>query len=150
MNIHTLCEVRNGNSCNRAVADDFCLAPCHPLCMSQYLYGTAAVQGTLNASFGQNNQRINNVIWLLLGQRLSISRMYSFFLFLWRHSQTCAQVDSLLSSRSHTIRQIYPVGPLWMSDQLVAKTATNTTHYKHNRWKFMPSAGFEPAIPAIQ
>jgi hypothetical protein len=40
----------------------------------------------------------------------------------------------------------YPVGPLWTSDQLVAKAATNTTH---NRRTFMHSAGFEPAIAAI-
>ena len=33
-----------------------------------------------------------------------------------------------------------------MSDQLVAEAATYTTHNKRK----MPSAGFEPAIPAIQ
>ena len=36
------------------------------------------------------------------------------------------------------------------SDQLVAEDATYTTHNKHKRRTFMPSAGFEPAIPALE
>jgi hypothetical protein len=43
-----------------------------------------------------------------------------------------------------------PVQPLWTSDQLVAETATYTTHNKHKKRASMPSARFEPAIPAIQ
>jgi hypothetical protein len=42
-------------------------------------------------------------------------------------------------SRSHTIRHIYPVGLLRTSDELVTGDE-----------KPMPSAGFEPAIPAIE
>ena len=34
-----------------------------------------------------------------------------------------------------------------MSDQLIAQAATYTTH---NKLTFMPAAGFEPAIPAIE
>jgi hypothetical protein len=37
-----------------------------------------------------------------------------------------------------------------MSDQLVARAATYTTHNKSKRRTFMPSAGFEPAIPAFK
>ena len=37
-----------------------------------------------------------------------------------------------------------------MSDQLVAEAAIYTTHYKHKRRTSMPSAGFEPATPAIE
>jgi hypothetical protein len=37
-----------------------------------------------------------------------------------------------------------------MSDQLVAEAATYTTHNKHKRRTYMPSEGFEPAIPAIE
>jgi hypothetical protein len=37
-----------------------------------------------------------------------------------------------------------------MSDQFVAEAATYTTHNKHKRRTYMPSAGFEPAIPAIK
>jgi hypothetical protein len=35
-----------------------------------------------------------------------------------------------------------------MSDQLVAEAATYTTHNKHKRRTFVPSVGFEHAIPA--
>jgi hypothetical protein len=51
-------------------------------------------------------------------------------------------------SRSHAIIHAHPVG-LWVSDQLVAAAATYTTHNKYRRRTSMPSAGFEPAIPAI-
>jgi hypothetical protein len=37
-----------------------------------------------------------------------------------------------------------------MSAQLVAETATYTTHNKHTRRTSIPSAGFEPAIPLIK
>lgn len=37
-----------------------------------------------------------------------------------------------------------------MSDQPVALAATSATHKKHKRRTSMPSAGFEPAIPAIE
>ena len=36
-----------------------------------------------------------------------------------------------------------------MSDQLVAEAAAYTTHNKHKRRTFIPSVGFEPAIPAV-
>jgi hypothetical protein len=35
-----------------------------------------------------------------------------------------------------------------MRDHLVAEDATYTTHNKYNRRTSMPSAGFEPKIPA--
>ena len=53
-------------------------------------------------------------------------------------------------SRSHTIKQGHPVVLLWTSDHLISKAATCTTQNKHNRRTSMPSAGFEPAIPAIK
>jgi len=37
-----------------------------------------------------------------------------------------------------------------MSDQLDAETATYTTRNRHTRRTFMPSAGFDAAIPAIK
>jgi hypothetical protein len=37
-----------------------------------------------------------------------------------------------------------------MSDQLVTKAATHTTLDQHNRKTSMPSARFEPAIPAFE
>jgi len=37
-----------------------------------------------------------------------------------------------------------------MSDQLFAEDAAYTTHKKHKRRTSMPSAGLEPAIPAIK
>jgi hypothetical protein len=50
--------------------------------------------------------------------------------------------------RSHTIRQTHPVGLLWASVQFVAESATYTTHNRQKRRTSMPSAVFEPAIPA--
>ena len=50
-------------------------------------------------------------------------------------------------SISHIIRHTQPIRILWTSDQLVAEAATYTTHNKRTS---MPSAGFEPAIPATQ
>ena len=37
-----------------------------------------------------------------------------------------------------------------MGDQFVTEVATYTTHNTHTRRTSMPSAGFEPAIPAIE
>ena len=37
-----------------------------------------------------------------------------------------------------------------MGDQIVAQTATYTTHNKHKRQTSMSLAGFEPAIPGIE
>jgi len=37
-----------------------------------------------------------------------------------------------------------------MSDRSFAEDTTHTTHNKHKRQTFMPSAGFEPAAPAIK
>jgi len=53
-------------------------------------------------------------------------------------------------SRSHTIRHMNHVGLLYSSYQLVAEVATYTTHNKHKRRTTIPSARFEPAIPAIE
>jgi len=46
---------------------------------------------------------------------------------------------------SHT----HPGWLLWKNDQHVAEAATYTTHDKHNKWRSMPTAGFEHAIPAF-
>jgi len=58
-------------------------------------------------------------------------------------------LPSIVASLSHsdTLRS---VGLLRTSDQLVAEAATYTKHNKHKRRTSMPSAGFEPAIPAIK
>ena len=37
-----------------------------------------------------------------------------------------------------------------MNDQLVTEAATYTTHNKHKRLTSMYTAGFEPAVPAIE
>jgi hypothetical protein len=51
-------------------------------------------------------------------------------------------------STSYTTGQTQPLGLLHMSDQPVSETTTYTTHNKHNRRTSIPSAWFEPAIPA--
>ena len=58
--------------------------------------------------------------------------------------------------RLHTIRQTRGRTPLntsehlWTNDQPLAKTATYITLKEHKRNTSMPSAEFEPAIPAIK
>jgi hypothetical protein len=54
------------------------------------------------------------------------------------------------SSRSHTVTHAQAVGLLLTSDQLVAQDTAYTTHTKHTRRIYTPSAGFEPAIPTIK
>lgn len=49
--------------------------------------------------------------------------------------------------RSHTIRRACAVGLLQTSDQYI--TDAYSTHKKHKRQTSVPSAGFEPTIPAI-
>jgi hypothetical protein len=52
-------------------------------------------------------------------------------------------------THTHTHRSARAMALLSMSDQLVAKAATYTTQDKH-KWRiYIPSTGFEPAIPAI-
>ena len=54
-------------------------------------------------------------------------------------------------SISHTIGHTHTPGRfLRTSDRLVAEAATYTTHNKHKGRTSMPSAGFEPTIPAIK
>ena len=51
---------------------------------------------------------------------------------------------------SQRIRHTNPVRLLWMRDQLVAGAVTYAIHNKKRDEKSMPSAGFEPAVPAIE
>jgi hypothetical protein len=76
----------------------------------------------------------------------STKRQYIFF---GATVQIGARSSRFEVYRSHTIRYTHPVRILRTSDQLVAKTATYITHNKHMRYTPMPSAGFEPDIPAI-
>jgi len=52
-------------------------------------------------------------------------------------------------SRLHTIIHTHTHSLLYRSDQLVAEAATCTKHIIQKRKTSTPSAGFEPAIPAI-
>ena len=47
-------------------------------------------------------------------------------------------------------KYIHPVGLLWTNDGFVAEFSTFTTHNKHKGRTSMTSAGFEPAMPAIE
>jgi len=72
-----------------------------------------------------------------------------FFFFV---SGAAAQIDLRLPRLEVSIqhRDTSLLAHLWTNDQLVAETATFTTHNKHKRRTSMPSAVFEPAIPAIK
>jgi len=81
--------------------------------------------------------------------------MLEIFFFLWRNSPTRAGRLIIEVSRSPTIRHTHThtythrVGLPWKSDQLVADTASDTTHKMCKRGTSVASAGFEPAIPLI-
>jgi hypothetical protein len=47
-------------------------------------------------------------------------------------------------------KHTHPIALLWTSDKLVAEAATYTTHNQHKTRISIPSAAFEPAIPAIK
>jgi hypothetical protein len=62
----------------------------------------------------------------------------------FRHTHTHKQTHTHTHTHTHT------AGLIWASDQLVPGAATYTTFNKHKRRTFMPSAGFERAIPVIE
>ena len=64
------------------------------------------------------------------------------------NSPTEAYAVSFLRFIDHT--HTHPVWLLQTSDQLVAEAASYITYNKHNRRKFMPSAGFEPAVSVVK
>jgi hypothetical protein len=68
--------------------------------------------------------------------------------FLWPYSGLGRLTVEV--SRSCTIRNTYPVGLLWSSVQYIVEAATYTTHNKQKGRTSIPSAGFEPVIPAIE
>ena len=59
--------------------------------------------------------------------------------------------DSRQNKIRHTHTHTHTPGRTSVTSyQSVALAATYTTHNKHNRRTYMPSAGFEPAIPEIK
>jgi len=73
------------------------------------------------------------------------------FVFLWRNSPTRTYALSISMFLYHTQldTQTHRVGSLWTSDQPLAEAAANTTNNTRGDTS-MPSAGFEPTIPAIE
>jgi len=61
------------------------------------------------------------------------------------HKHTHTHTHTYTHTHTHT-----PYRTPVTSYQLVAHTATYTTHYKHNRQISTPSAGLEPAIVEIK
>ena len=80
------------------------------------------------------------------------TKTYHWFLF--RTSLITSPIVFFSVAQQHTDTHTHThlIGLLWPSDQLVAETATHTTHNKHKTQEtiIMSSAGFEPAIPAIK
>ena len=77
----------------------------------------------------------------------SVLRIFASFLFM---STNKISVTFLLRFLDHTQLDIRPVGILCMSDQHVVEAASNIKWTKSKGRKSMPSAEFEPAIPAIK
>jgi hypothetical protein len=78
------------------------------------------------------------------------SENHHFFIHFPLGSQLEHRAPFGVSVITHTIR--HTAGLLWTSDQPVAETLPiqDNTPYKHKRQTSMPSAGFEPAIPATK
>jgi hypothetical protein len=70
------------------------------------------------------------------------------------HKNTQTHTQPHLQTHTHTQtdthKHTHIVGLLSTSDQPVAQTAICTTHNKHHKPTSMPSAGYEPAIAAIE
>jgi len=58
--------------------------------------------------------------------------------------------DTKLETHTHTHTHTHPARLLWTSERFVAEAATYTKHNKHKTRIFMPSPGFERAIPAMK
>jgi hypothetical protein len=86
---------------------------------------------------------------------LSVRNSKEELIFLWRNIPAQAYASSLLTFldytqlQTHTHTHTHTVGLLWTSAQSLTQTTAYTTHNKHKRKRFLPSAGFEPAIMAI-
>jgi hypothetical protein len=67
-------------------------------------------------------------------------------------AQPTSGLDCLIvdTPSEHTIRHTHSRYDSSESDQLDTEAAIYTTHYKHKKRKSIPSAAFEPVIPAIQ
>jgi hypothetical protein len=74
------------------------------------------------------------------------------FFLLWRYSANRVKAASFFKflDFTHTHTHTHTVRLLWTRDGSVAEAATSTTHNKHKRRTSMPSAGFEPVIPATE
>ena len=70
------------------------------------------------------------------------------FISLWGYSPSQAQDTSLLRILGHTQLDTQTVRFVWTICQLVTEAATYKTHNKDKRQAAIPSAVFEPAIPA--
>jgi hypothetical protein len=66
------------------------------------------------------------------------------------NNPTRTQAASLLRFLDHTQLHTHAVRFLWTNDHLVTEVATCKTHNKDKRQATIPSAVFEPAIPASE
>jgi len=64
------------------------------------------------------------------------------------HSQSHTQLDTHTHTHTHT--HTLSLSLFWTRNQVVAEAANHATHTKSKRWTSMPSAGFEPLIPAVK
>jgi len=81
---------------------------------------------------------VSGIFFMTLEHNLGIRRLVLMFLD-----------HSLSLSHTHTNTHTHPVGLLCTSDQPVTDAATYKTHKKRKIRTYMPSMGFEPAIPTI-
>jgi hypothetical protein len=66
------------------------------------------------------------------------------------HTHARARANTHTHTHTHTHTQLQSAGYLWTSDQAVQEATNYTIHNKQKRQISMLSAGFEPAISAIQ
>lgn len=119
-------------------------------CIKSLVSGSAA---PISLCFKTGTPRKHFNILLKIRERYAVPILTTFFnvsLLLWLNVPTRASVVSLLRFLDDTELDTQPVWLLWTGDQLVSKTATYITHDEHNRWRAMPSEGFEFANPTIK
>ena len=75
--------------------------------------------------------------------------LHQIILFVAATQQTKSDPGHLTDEVSRTHMR-YTLTILTKSEQLVAEVAIHTAHNNHNKQLSVPSAGFKPAIPAIE
>jgi len=96
------------------------------------------------------NKSYTFFLWYIAPNGVKVASLLRFLVHVQLHPHPHPPTHTHTHTHPHPPTHTHTVGLLWTSDQHVAEAATYTTHNKYKGQTFMPSVGFEPAIPAIK